>query len=812
MTPERWQQIRALYHAACDVPTDCRQSWLLEACPDPELRAELESLLAASANEPTQLQVDTLAAPEAAASPPRDELCGRMLGEFRVIQLIGSGGMGAVYLAERADGSFEQQVAIKLVRRGLPGEAAERRFLRERQILGRLNHRHICGILGGGISDDGRPYLVMPFLEGALPLDDYCERHRCDLQQRLTMFGAVCAAVQHAHQNLVVHSDLKPANILVTPDGQVQLVDFGIARLLDQQGDGATTLAEGGRPLTPQYASPEQIEGASPSTLSDVYSLGVVLYRLLTGTLPYAVENTTLRDLAELMARTDPAPPSRRSSAIAADLDNIVLKAMAREPERRYVSAAALAEDVQRWLDGRPVLARPATLGYQLGKFVRRHRWPVVTASLALLALGALATVLALSNAQIAAQARQLQLERDRAEATADFWASLFEQTDPIRAQQAATSITELLDRARQRLAVEGELSRPIRSRLLAVISTAYWNLAEREGALAAAEQAVALQQPDDPPSESAVLAYKQLANIAMVLDRLEQGRAAAEQALRLIEALPEASPVLNAQVLDALALVLDEQGQTERAAELLEQVVAIQRQLPLEQIRIDMATALGSLGYMHYRLATRSKPADQPRLDRAEALVDEALMLLRTAFGEEHPRVGFMLNAQGVLRRERGDYAGAADAFAAASRIAAQGLPDGHEMRVSLALNEAAMWLAQAQWARAEQAYAQALGAAATSLPAGHPDRIQQQLGLARSALGGGHLQRARAALSALQAELPQTEAELPEAQLWARALHWRLVDVPPADAQAEIRSAASGLGDPALLQLLAQLPGDDG
>ncbi|MCB1629065.1 MAG: protein kinase, partial [Xanthomonadales bacterium] len=621
------------------------------------------------------------------------------------------------------------------------------------------------------------------------------------------MFVAVCAAVQHAHQNLVVHSDLKPGNILVLPDGEVQLVDFGIARLLDQAEAGLTTLAEGGRPLTPQYASPEQIEGDSPTTLSDVYSLGVVLYRLLTGTLPYTVERANLRQLAEVLATTDPSPPSRHRPGLPEDLDNIVLKAMAREPERRYVSAAALAEDVQRWLAGEPVQARPATLAYQLGKFVRRHRWPVLTAGLALVALAALATVLALSNARIAAQARQLQAERDRAEATADFWAGLFEQADPVRAQSAATSTAELLDRARAQLTTEETLSRASRSRLLAVISTAYWNLANPESALAAAEQAVALQDPTDPPSETAAVVYKQLANIAMSLDRLEQGRQAAEQAMAQIEQLPDAPPALRAQVLDALALVLDEQGQPERAAELLEQVVAIQRQLPLEEIRVDMATALGSLGYMHYRLATQTKPVDESRLQRADTLVAESLRLLREAFGENHPQVGFMLNASGVLSRERGNYAAAAAHFAAAGQIAAQSLPDGHTMRVSLALNQAEMLLAQQDWSAAESAYAQALGAAEQTLPAGHPDRIDQQLGIARCALGAGDLDSARQALLRMQAALPLAEAELPLERLWAQLLNWRLVAEPTAATQAEIRKAVQAAGDPAQLALLQQL-----
>lgn len=826
MTPELRQQLRALYGAASAIPPAQRSAWLDQSCPDPQLRAELESLLA-GALEGSLLSADTAAsaaaatgssedtqleatlAPDLAADPapfPADDLLQRRLGDFRVLRLIGAGGMGAVYLAERVDGSFEQQVAVKVVQRGLASDAAVRRFLRERQILGRLNHRHICSIIGGGVSDDGRPYLVMPFLEGALPLDDFCDREQCDQRRRLQMFLAICDAVQHAHQNLVVHSDLKPANILVTPAGDIQLLDFGIARLLDPGQSGATTMHEGGRPLTPQYASPEQIEGHSPTTLSDVYSLGVLLYRMLTDTLPYRFDRTTLREMAEQLASTDTAAPSSRRPGIAEDLDNIVLKAMAREPERRYVSAAALAEDIQRWLDGQPVLARPATLSYHLRKFIRRHRWPVATVVLGLLALSALTLVLALSNARIAAQATQLQLERDRAEATAEFWAQLFEQADPVRVQSAANSTRELLDRARLQLGDSSPLSRPIRTRLLVVISTAYWNLAEADGARAAAEQAVALQRADDPPTETAVLAYKQLANIAMSLAELELARSAAERAISLLELLPDASLQLRAQALDALALVLDAQGDTAAAAAALEQTVAIQRQLPAEQIRVDLATALGNLGYMYYRLGSLPGAAPE-QLERAEALVEESLALLRLAFGEDHPRVGFMLNAAGVLNRARGDYVQAGEHFAHAARIAAQSLPDGHDLRVRLNLNRAEMLLAQGDWHTARESYRTALGAAEATLPDAHPDRIAQQLGLARSALALRDEAAAEQALSTLEAQLSRAEADLPTEQLWARLLRWRLSGQAPEQQLESLQAEVLQTGDAALIELHRQL-----
>ncbi|MCA9132066.1 MAG: TAXI family TRAP transporter solute-binding subunit [Planctomycetales bacterium] len=355
MTPARWQQLRALYNAALEMPEAERKAWLQGACPDPEVREELLSLLDAGPVDATVLDDSEIAAPNLSQG---GDLIDQRLGEFRVLQEIGSGGMGAVYLAERADGEFDQQVAIKVVKRGLASEQGLRRFLRERQILGRLNHRHICKILGGGVSADGRPYLVMPFLEGALSLDEYARRRALDLRGRLELFVAVCEAVQHAHQNLVVHSDLKPANILVDEGGQVRITDFGLAKPIGgENGLTATGAALG----TPSYMSPEQAAGRSDEQHrgTDVYSLGAILFTLVTGQPPFKANNV-MQTLMQVIHRPAPRARSIREE-VDQDLETIIDVCLQKSPERRYSSAAALAEDLERYLQGAPIEARPAT-------------------------------------------------------------------------------------------------------------------------------------------------------------------------------------------------------------------------------------------------------------------------------------------------------------------------------------------------------------------------------------------------------------------------------------------------------------------
>ena len=392
MTPVRWQAIEALFNQLADIPPTERPSIL--ASVDPTLRAEVESLLA-NASPETGLVANRISAlAESLETQQEADWANRRIGPYRVSRQIGAGGMGAVLLASRDDDEFRQQVAIKLIRRGMDTAQALTRFRQERQILARLEHPYIARLFDGGRTADGLPYLVMEFIDGE-PITDWCARAHRTIDERITLFRKVCAGVQFAHQNLVVHRDLKPANILVAADGTPKLLDFGIAKLLDEDDESPGLTATGVRLLTPDYASPEQVRGEPITTATDIYSLGAVLFELLTGKKPHRLQGHSSLEIEKAICMDETPRPSAVTANAAArrelqgDLDTIILRAMSKEPTRRYASAEQLSEDLRRYLEGRPVQAQPDTFRYRTGKFLRRNRAPVLAAALVFLSLSA---------------------------------------------------------------------------------------------------------------------------------------------------------------------------------------------------------------------------------------------------------------------------------------------------------------------------------------------------------------------------------------------------------------------------------------
>jgi serine/threonine protein kinase/tetratricopeptide (TPR) repeat protein len=474
MNADQWRRVKGLLEEVIALDAAERRPYLARACgDDPALKRELESLLASHEQAGTGF-LNTPVADLSAAAPPVATRAGRRIGVYQIVEEIGHGGMGEVYRAVRADGQYTKEVAIKIVRGGFDSALVIEHFRNERQILASLDHPNIALLLDGGTTEDGVPYLVMELIEGAR-IDLYCDDHGLSISERLQLFRRVCAAVQYAHQRLVIHRDLKPSNILVTKDGVPKLLDFGIAKLLDPAASAETTIA---RPMTPDYASPEQIRGEPITTASDVYSLGVVLYQLLTGRSPYPGETRSPHELARAVCETEPGRPStsflkplvpsgelaepatpqqisgvREGSPaklrrrLAGDLDNIVLMALRKEPQRRYASVEQFAEDIRRHLEALPVVATKGSWGYRVGKFVRRHRIAVAATAAVLLALfgGIAATV---REAEIA------RAERARAEKRFNDVRQLansliFEIHDSIQSLPGATPARKLLlDRA----------------------------------------------------------------------------------------------------------------------------------------------------------------------------------------------------------------------------------------------------------------------------------------------------------------------------------------------------------------------------
>jgi non-specific serine/threonine protein kinase/serine/threonine-protein kinase len=448
MDSTRWTQIKDLFMTAFDLPEPERAAFL--ATCDADLLPEVERLLRADMdagefiNEPAA--VDLGLAEEQTVDP----YLGQQIDSYKIVKEIGHGGMGTVYLADHADESFDKQVALKLIKRGMDTNAVLKRFVMERRILAQLQHRFIANLLDGGSTPDGLPYFVMEHVEG-LPITKFCASHELSIDERLELFRKVCSAISYAHQNLVVHRDIKPSNIMVTEDGVPKLLDFGIAKLLhsDWSLDTNQATATMFRVLTPEYASPEQMRGASITTTSDVYSLGVVLYELLCGERPFKLDGRMPDEAARIVLTEEPVRPSsvvsseskaegdKKSKVITdenneppatnneepanprsknqnlkslrGDLDNIILKTLAKEPERRYQSVQELSEDIRRHLVGLPVTATADSMAYRLSKFVKRHRSAAIAG-------GAIILILLAATAVTSWQARVARRERDRAD------------------------------------------------------------------------------------------------------------------------------------------------------------------------------------------------------------------------------------------------------------------------------------------------------------------------------------------------------------------------------------------------------------
>ncbi len=465
MVPERWSIVKDKLYAALELEGALRLAYLDEiAQQDPDLRIELDSLLASHAQASPGFLDQPAADLSLLLAAEQDNMIGRRLGPYQVTRQIGIGGMGEVYRAFRADDEYRKEVAIKLVRAGQASGLILTRFKNERQILASLEHPNICRLLDGGTTQDGLPYLVMELIEGA-PIDRYCKDHELDLRGRLELFLQVCSAVQFAHQHLIIHRDIKPANILITAGGVPKLLDFGIAKILDPSATdsygSAATLVQ---VLTPGYASPEQVKGETITTASDVYSLGVVLYELLTGKSPYRVSPTSTHELSRAVCEDNPVRPSllvrekpqaagsdpsdgheaeKLSHALRGDLDNIVLMALRKESNRRYPSVERFAGDIRRHLQNLPVSAQQDTLGYRTSKFVKRNQAGVIAAAIALVALLGGVTAI-LHEARLARQEAQ-RAERRFNDVRKLANSLIFELHDSIKDLQGSTPARKLL-------------------------------------------------------------------------------------------------------------------------------------------------------------------------------------------------------------------------------------------------------------------------------------------------------------------------------------------------------------------------------
>jgi serine/threonine-protein kinase len=641
MDPERWRHIEELFHSALECEPSHRSAFLDAAClTDASLRKEIESLLLSyekGSFTETPAFAEGIRLLEESES---HSLAGRNIGPYKVIREIGRGGMGAVYLASRADQAFEKVVAIKLIKRGLDTDDVIRRFRGERQILASLDHPYITRLLDGGTTDDGSPYFVMEHIQGE-PIDIYCDIHKLNITERLKLFQSVCAAVHYAHQNLVIHRDIKPGNILVTSEGVPRLLDFGIAKLLagdPAAADHTITLA---RPMTPESASPEQIRGEPITTATDIYSLGVLLYSLLTGHRPYRTAGKTPLDLERAICEQEPEKPSavidrgeelgaehsitprsvsetRESTPeklrrrLAGDLDNIVLMALRKEPERRYSSVEQFSEDLRRHLEGLPVKAHPDSWRYRTGKFVRRRRAGAAAAALILLLLigGIVAT---------SWQARVARAERDRA------------QVEKAKANRINAFLQDMLSFSSPGYASSNSRKDPdakVSEVVAAAVRRAESELADQPEVLAEMQRTIG------------ELYYAQ--------GRYDQAEPILRAALEKYSRLYGPDRPETVQASNVLANVLLKKGSTTEAESLFRRDIDIERkQAQLGHPDVSaMAHALGDYGSL----------LDQKADKAAEAYLKEALQYASQLTGKDRIYVAMLDNDLGDVAYRRGD------------------------------------------------------------------------------------------------------------------------------------------------------------
>jgi eukaryotic-like serine/threonine-protein kinase len=701
VTQDRWAHIKEILGTALELQDTARLDYLSDACgTDTALREEVEALLASSEDADDFIEKPALASTEEWAEPDADSFLNTRLGNYRILQLLGEGGMGAVYRAIRDEGDFPLQVAIKVVKRGMDTRAILRRFREERRILARLNHPNIAKLLDGGITPDGRPYFVMEFLEGT-PIHTYCLTHNISLYGKLELFIAACDAVEYSHRNLVVHRDLKASNILVTGAGVPKLLDFGIAKLMDRDTatDGDLT-AKTDRLMTPDYASPEQIRGEAITTTTDVYSLGVLLFELLTGRRPFHLVGLPHAEMARVLATSDPSRPSMvvdRALAreIAGDLDTIVLKAMHRSPDRRYTSVQQLADDVRRHMDGRPVLARPDTMTYRARKFVSRHKGVVIAASLAAITLFVSGVGFAW-QAGVAESRRQEASKRfrDLRELATSFVTELDKELERL---PGSTPARELLV-ARVLRYLDGLAKDDIQDRSLQrEVAIAYERLADVQGgpkssnlgnsagalesynkALAIFLELAAASPSDVLPARDTSRAYSKISDVLSVtgdhrgaLEFEQKALATRENWLARYPDDPQAKRAVAAS-LQEVAADLDRLGERNKVPEYRRKALAIYEGLFASGIRdSDMHLALA---LAHKRLARslyREKRFDEaiPYFDKA-AEIERAQITANQVNAVALVNLSFTYNDRALALEGKGDHESAMQSFSEALKI----------------------------------------------------------------------------------------------------------------------------------------------
>ncbi len=729
--------------------------------------------------------------PELAEYGPAPEACsrpaGEMIGPYRIIRALGSGGMGEVYLCERADDHYHQHVAIKLVNRGLMSKQVYNRLRTERQILASLDHPNIARLLDGGATADGVPYLVLEYIDGE-PIDVYCNRLRLSVDRRLQLFRTVCSAVHAAHRSLVVHRDLKPSNILVTADGTLKLLDFGIAKLLDVRAASHTVALTQAdiRVMTPDHAAPEQVRGGLITTASDVYVLGVLLYQLLCGKRAFEVRGLRLAEVERLICEEQPPAPSQRLRGIArenpveieriadergttpaklvrqlaGELDTIVMMAMRKEPDRRYGSVEQLAADVELYQKDMPVIARKDTWPYRSRKFLGRHVFGVAASALVMLLLAGFAVSMYVQAERVrrerdltAAQRTRAEVERNRAERVSEFLVDLFQRSDPSEARGADVTAREILERGAQRVDTELKQEPQTQAVLMDAMGRVYLGLGLSERAAPLLERSVELRRQlygGQSPTTAAGMR-------SLAMARLDKGDlSGAEQLLRAALQIQSEAPARNADEIAAttqsLATVLLTRGDFEAAASLYRE--AISRLVALHGERhMAVTSALNELALV---MLNRGDYAE------AERLYSQALAIDRELLGNDHPQVLLQVASLATALQMQGKLAEAEPLFLESIATAERVLGAEHPNTIRARDNYGYFLQAKGENAAAERVAREVLALDQRVRGPGHYYVGYDMASLAGLLYDSGHLDEAETlyhkALTIYRTTLPQS------------------------------------------------------
>ncbi|QQS35953.1 MAG: serine/threonine protein kinase [Ignavibacteriales bacterium] len=663
MDKNTWSDLKTIFYKAYELNESEREAFIDKNCSDPEIKKEVLSLL--SAHDKSEKFMESTHLLNQSEKENSAFFIGKYFGRYKVEKLIAKGGMGLVFLGVRDD-EVKQNAAVKIINPGVASGTVIKRFQNERQTLANLNHPNISRLLDGGITDDGIQFLVMEYIEG-IPIDEYCDKKKLNTKERLVLFLKVAAAVRYAHQNLVVHRDLKPNNILITENGEPKLLDFGIAKILSPGEESDTLTHKGMWNLTPEYASPEQIKGESITTSSDVYSLGIILYKLLTGHNPYRIKSVFHQDISRIITQTEPVKPSeviyqtiekisdeettritpdtisvtREGSVdklhkkLKGDLDNIVSMAIRKEVERRYSSIEHFAEDVERFLNDKPVKAHEDSWAYRTKKFIKRNKAAVIPAAIIFIIIN-LGLAGILWQGHLAAKERDTaKLEAEKSNRIKSFLLDMISAPDP-RKEGKEVKVIDVINKASGKLQFELSRHPQIEAEIRTMLGNTYQNLGIYNSAESEMNKALEINKKlFGGKSKETAMSLKNLGLVYHYEGDYEKTEQFYNASLEMLKEIEETPSFERALVLDAIGSLMTDKGDYEKAEVITKQALTISESIKgpedpdVAQIKNNLATSLNYLD----------------KLDEADSLYREALRVFRKHYGNYHIQVSRVIN-----------------------------------------------------------------------------------------------------------------------------------------------------------------------